>query len=104
MLIAEFLSIVNIGTPALLAFVAFNMTTIPCFATVAAAKGELYNKKRFNFTLIFWVLVSYITASALYLVGTYPLLLIAYLIVAVLVFALIFIKNNKQRNKKLKGE
>ena len=60
----------GINTPALIAFIAFNMTTIPCFAAVATAKGEL-SKKKFSWTLAFWLVTSYIVAMAIYLIGTY---------------------------------
>ena len=60
----------GINTPALIAFIAFNMTTIPCFATVATAKGEL-TKKKFKWTIIFWLVTSYIVSMAIYLIGTY---------------------------------
>ena len=55
------------GWSILIAFIVFNMTTIPCFAAVATAKGEL-GKKKFSTTLIFWLVVSYIAASITYLV------------------------------------
>ena len=60
----------GINTPALLAFIAFNMTTIPCFATVATARGEL-TKKKFRWTLVFWLVTSYVVSMAIYLIGTY---------------------------------
>ena len=61
----------GIQIPGLLAFIAFNMTTIPCFAAVATAKAELPNKKRFWFTIVFWLVVSYIVSSAIYVIGTW---------------------------------
>ena len=61
----------GITVPALIAFIAFNMLTIPCFAAVATAKAELPSKKSFNATLIFWVLTSYIVASMIYVIGSW---------------------------------
>ena len=61
----------EITAPALISFIAFNMTTIPCFAAVGAAKGELQNKKRFNWTLLFWFASSYIVGSAVYTIGSW---------------------------------
>ena len=61
----------KITAPALISFIAFNMTTIPCFAAVGAAKGELQNKKRFNWTLMFWLASSYIVGSAVYTIGSW---------------------------------
>ena len=103
MIISSFLSVANVGTPALLSFIAFNMTTIPCFATVATAKGELLNKKRFKFTLLFWIVVSYVTASTIYVVGTFPLSIAVYILIFVLVVTFLIIKSKKDKNKKLKG-
>ena len=54
----------GITVPALIAFIAFNMTTIPCFAAVATARAELPSKKSFNWTLLFWLVTSYIVAAA----------------------------------------
>lgn len=57
----------GIGIPGLISFIAFNMTTIPCFAAVASAKGELISKK-FKWTLVFWIGTSYIVSFMLYMV------------------------------------
>lgn len=61
----------GITIPALISFIAFNMTTIPCFAAVATAKAELPNKKSFNMTLLFWVATSYIVGTMIYLIGSW---------------------------------
>ncbi len=66
--VASMIGATEIGVPALIAFIVFNMLTIPCFAAVATAKAEL-GKKRFNMTLVFWVVTSYIVASMFYLIG-----------------------------------
>ncbi len=60
----------NITVPALIAFIAFNMTTIPCMAAVATTKGELKGKT-FSNTLIFWIVASYLVSSMVYTVGTW---------------------------------
>jgi ferrous iron transport protein B len=60
----------GITVPALLAFIAFNMTTIPCSAAVATARAEL-PKRKFKSTLLFWLAASYITSSAVYLIGSF---------------------------------
>ena len=60
----------GVSIPGAISFIAFNMLTIPCFATVATAKAEL-SKSKFNWTLIFWVVVSYIVSMMIYLIGTY---------------------------------
>ena len=59
----------GISTAGLISFIAFNMTTIPCFAAVATAKAELGTKKLFKSTLVFWLVVSYIVGTVVYLVG-----------------------------------
>ena len=57
-------------TPAgLMSFVVFNMTTIPCFAAVATAKGELA-KGKFGWTMLFWVAVSFVASAVVYTVLT----------------------------------
>lgn len=61
----------GITVPALISFIAFNMTTIPCFAAVATAKAELGSKKAFNNTLVFWLVTSYIVGTTVYLVGSW---------------------------------
>ena len=68
--VSAMIATTGITLPALLAFIAFNMTTIPCFAAVAAAKGEMPNKSKFNWTLLFWIATSYVVSSMVYLVGT----------------------------------
>ncbi len=66
--VANMISATGITVPALLAFIVFNMLTIPCFAAVATAKAEL-GKKKFYTTLVFWIVVSYIVSSMFYLIG-----------------------------------
>ena len=55
----------NGGWAALIAFIVFNMTTIPCFAAIATAKGEL-EKKRFWSTIGFWLGTSYVTSAIIF--------------------------------------
>lgn len=51
--------------PAAIAFIAFNMLTIPCFAACATANAEL-QKGTFKWTLLFWIVTSFIGASFVY--------------------------------------
>ena len=60
----------GVTIPALIAFIAFNMLTIPCFAACATARAEL-PKGKFKWTLLFWLAASYATATAIYLVGSW---------------------------------
>ena len=48
-----------------ISFIAFNMLTIPCFAAVATARAEL-PKGKFKWTLLFWIVESYVGASFVY--------------------------------------
>ena len=48
-----------------ISFIAFNMLTIPCFAACATAKGEL-KKGTFKWTLLFWIVASFIGAGFVY--------------------------------------
>ena len=85
------ISATGIGTAGLLSFILFNMTTIPCFAAVAAAKGEMEDKKTFNLTLVFWIVVSYLVSSAIYLIPTYPWTIAIYL--AIIIGIALVVKN-----------
>ena len=60
----------GITIPALISFIAFNMTTIPCFAACATARAELPEGK-FKWTLLFWVATSYLVGTAIYLIGSW---------------------------------
>ena len=90
----------GITVPGLLAFIAFNMTTIPCFAAVATAKAETKNGK-FKWTLLFWVVASILISSIIYLVGTWwwTLFIILALTVVIVIGIIIF-----NKVKPFKGE
>ena len=97
--VGAMISNTSITLPALLSFIAFNMTTIPCVAAVAAAKGELNDKKLFNNTLIFWVATSYILSSAIYLIGTYWWTAFIYASLLAIAFFVIKFINIKKESK-----
>ena len=88
-----------VTAPILLAFIAFNMTTIPCFAAVGTAKGELNDDKKFKGTLIFWIVASYIVASMVYTIGSWWWT--AFIWAAVIAVTIIVLKliNKKQAEK-----
>ena len=69
--VAQMIAATGATIPALIGFIAFNMLTLPCFATVATAKAELPNKKLFVGTLLFWIFTSYIVSTMIYLVGSW---------------------------------
>lgn len=60
----------GISVAGAVAFIAFNMLTIPCFAAVATAKAEL-KKGTLKWTLLFWVVVSYLVSTMIYTIGDY---------------------------------
>ena len=94
--VAVMISATGITVPALISFIAFNMTTIPCFATVASAKGELTSKK-FKGTLLFWLVTSYILSMMIYLVGIYKWTIFIFLALMVATYFLIKYYNRKSR-------
>ncbi|MBR2919305.1 MAG: ferrous iron transporter B [Clostridia bacterium] len=91
--VASMIGETEIGVPALIAFIVFNMLTIPCFAAVATAKAEL-GKKRFNMTLVFWVVTSYVVASMFYLIGEWWWTVFIFVAVWAMVITLVIL--NKQ--------
>ena len=50
-----------------IAFITFNMLTIPCFAACATAKAEL-PKGQFKWTILFWIVASYLGTAIIYAV------------------------------------
>ncbi len=88
----------GIGIPGILSFIVFNMTTIPCFAAVATAKAEL-KKGTLKYTIIFWLITSYIASSVFYLVGTWWWTVFIYLALAVIAIVLIYLINKKRDMK-----
>lgn len=85
----------GISVPALISFIAFNMTTIPCFAAVATAKAELQNKKRYNWTLVFWLVTSYLVAAAVYTIGSWWWTAFLWAAAVAIVVTFIVIRNKK---------
>lgn len=77
---------------ALIAFIAFNMTTIPCFAACATAKGEL-PKGKFKWTLLFWLASSYVVSAMVYTVGSWWWTLFIWLAVISVVTLFIVLRN-----------
>ncbi|HIW04828.1 MAG TPA: ferrous iron transporter B [Firmicutes bacterium] len=97
--VAQMITETSITVPGLLAFVAFNMTTIPCFAAVGTAKGELGSKKTYHWTLLFWLATSYIVAAMVYTIGSWWWTAFIWLAVAALVVSGI-IAYNRRKSKK----
>ena len=91
--VVEMIGATGITPAALIAFIAFNMLTIPCFAAVATAKAELPSKKSFRLTLLFWVAVSYVVSMMVYLIGEWWWTLFIFLAVWAGVITLIVLNN-----------
>ena len=102
--VAVMIAATGIGIPALISFIAFNMLTIPCFAAVAAARGEI-GKEKFKWTLLFWIVVSYLTSTIVYTVGEYvwPVAIWAAVAVLAVVGISLYVKraNKKDAEKRL---
>lgn len=77
---------------AVISFIIFNMTTIPCFAACATAKAEL-PKGKFKWTLLFWVVTSYLASCMVYTVLSWWWTLFIWLAVIAAVVALIVLRN-----------
>lgn len=86
----------------LIAFVMFNVTTIPCFASVATAKAELSSRKSFGWTIAFWLFVSYLVGCLTYLVITHWWTI--FIIIALLGFSFFMIHYvNLKKERKTQG-
>lgn len=82
----------GISIPALIAFIAFNMTTVPCFAACATAKAEL-PKGKFKWTLLFWLAASFAVSAFVYTVGSWWWPLAIWVAVAAVLATFIVLRN-----------
>ena len=91
----------GISVGGLLSFIVFNMTTIPCFAATAAAKAEL-KQGTFKWTLLFWIVASFVASILVYHVWEYPwtIALFASLLALVIVAVVFYNKHKIQIVKK----
>lgn len=87
----------GIGVPGLIAFIVFNMTTIPCFAAVATAKAEL-PKNRYKSTIAFWLVTSYLVSSMIYVIGSWWWTVFIFMAVWAVVITLIVLNNKGKLN------
>lgn len=89
----------GITAQGLIAFIAFNMLTIPCFAAVATAKGELA-KGKLKWTLLFWIVTSLFVASMIYVIGTWVWTIAIYaLVIATIVLGIIFYRKKMKQKE-----
>ena len=93
----------GITVPALLSFIAFNMTTIPCFAAVATAKAELPAGK-LKWTILFWMVSSYAISAAVYTIGSWWWTAFLWMAAAAIVTAIIVLKNKSDKKVALKAD
>lgn len=91
-------------TPAgMVGFAVFNMLTIPCFASVATAKSELPDKKSYHWTLIFWVVVSYVVGCLAYITFQWAwTLAITIPLIALLLVGVYFYNKKKSKDDALR--
>ena len=90
----------GISGSACIAFILFNMLTIPCFAAVATAKAEL-PKGKMKWTLLFWIVVSYLVAAMVYTVGEFVWPVAIWVVVAAAAAAVIIFVNKKRGGKSI---
>lgn len=88
----------GVSTAGIFAYMAFNLLTIPCMATVGAAAAEFGSAKKTLLAILFWLGTSYIVALIINLVGTYwwTIFIFAFLI-AVLITIAHFVEKHKHK-------
>lgn len=91
----------SISIPAAFSFMAFNLLSVPCMAAVGAAKAELSSRKHLFFTILFWLLTSYIVSLLIYWCGTYWFLGLALGVIAVGFIVFLVIYSSRQKKKAL---
>lgn len=105
--VALMVSQTGITLGGLVAFLIFNLTTVPCFAAVATAKGEL-PKGKLKWTILFWLGTSYVVALMARLVFDYvwTLAIIIPVIIAIFVLAYLWYRRacRKEAAAKLERE
>ena len=85
------------------AFCVFNLLTIPCFAAVATAKAEL-RKGTFKWTILFWLVTSFIGASVIYVVlSWWWTIFIVLAAIALMIFGIYSFNKWRDNRQKLKG-
>ena len=62
--------VASFSPPAALAFMAFNLLSIPCMAAVGALRAEMKSAKWVTFTLFFWLAVAWIVSTLIYQIGS----------------------------------
>lgn len=96
--VANMINATGANVPTIISFVAFNMLTIPCFASVATAKAEL-KPGTLKYTLGFWILTSYVVSTMIYTIGTWWWTLFIWAGVAILLTVALYFYNKYRDNK-----
>ena len=60
---------VSVAIPAMFAFMAFNLLSVPCMAAVGAARGELSSGKKLWSAIGFWMLTAYVVSLIIFWFG-----------------------------------
>ena len=87
----------------LIAYTVFNMLTVPCFAAAATVKAET-PKGKFRYTVAFWMLTSYVTATVVYLVLTWWWTAIIVAAIAAAFIAYVVLRNKGMIGRKVGSE
>lgn len=79
----------GVSTAGIFAYMAFNLLTIPCMATVGAAAAEFGSAKKTALAILFWMATSYVVAFIINMVGSYwwTAFIFAFVIAAILIIA-----------------
>jgi ferrous iron transport protein B len=79
------------GWQAAIAFMAFNLLSVPCMAAVGAARGEFKSGKKLWFAIGYWMACAYVVSAVLYWGLTYWWigLIVGLAIVGLVVFAIV---------------
>ncbi len=93
------ISATGITPAALLSFIVFNMTTIPCFAAVATAKAEL-PKGKFGTTIAFWLVTSYVASCMVYVIWSWWWTVFIWVALFVILGVVIHFYNKHRDSKK----
>ena len=98
--VAMMIQATGISTAGIISFVAFNMLTIPCFAAVATARAEL-KPGTLKWTILFWIVTSYIVSCMIYTVGDYWWTVFIWVVVIALAIVGIYLFNKYKDQKRL---
>ncbi len=82
----------------LISLMSFNLLTVPCFAAVASAKAEL-PKGKLVFTILFWLVTSYLVSMVVYLLIDYAWTATIIIPLFAILFVVAFLYSRKMSHK-----